>query len=599
MTVIGTRSEQPVDEVTAAAEIIDRREIEASGARDLGELLAVRANAMVESNQFGDVLRLQGLDPDHVLVLVDGQRLGGRKGGAIDLSRIPLDAVSRVEIVRGPASALYGSDAMGGVVNVITRRAGRRFEADGELRYGEGNLLELSGSAATRGDAGLIRLTGGLRRRDAYRLDPGAVATTGSAFDEKHLLVRGEADLGERLRLDGTASWSLRDTTGVDEGAGGAVYDRTGRLESVTLSLRPQLELAPGATLRLTAEGSWIADQLLQDQRRATDNDRIDAVGEQLWNLGVQSDMRIGAHLLIVGAEALLERMESDRFEDGVGTRNRIGVYVQDEWRVADGLRLAPGVRVDAMEGVDPAPAPRLAARWDPVDTVELRASYGMAWRAPSFQEMLQRFENTAVGYVVEGNPDLRPESSHGGTLGAVWKPARTFRLGVELFRQEIDDLIAVVTLDPASADRGQRFGYVNVERARTWGAETHATIRPLRNLDLRFGYAFTDARDRDTGAPLEGRAPHRASAAATWRAFTTGTDASVRLVWVGERPHGVGAEERVDAPAYASLDAHLRQEVAAGVSLLAGGRNLLDEGDPTFLPIAPRTFYGGVSFRY
>lgn len=599
MTVIGSRTEQSLDEATAAAEIIDRREIEASGARDLAELLSMRANAEVETTPFGEILRLQGMDPDHVLVLVDGQRLAGRKGGAIDLSRIPLDSVARVEIIRGPASALYGSDAMGGVVQVITRRAGRPFEADGELRYGEGGLFEISGSTAGRGDAGLLRITGGLRRRDPFMLEPGAAGTTGSGYEETHLLVRGEADLGERLRLDGTASWSLRDAIGVDVGAGGAIFDRTGRTESVAISLRPSIDLSKAVRLRLTAEGTWVSDQLLQDQRGSSALDSLDEARDALWNVGLQGEFRLGSHLLVLGVEALLERMESERLEGGSGSRDRVGVYLQDEWRLAEGFRVAPGLRLDAMEGTDPQVAPRMALRWDLAQAWTVRASYGMAWRAPSFQEMFQRFVNGAVGYEVVGNPALRPEASHGGTVGAEWKPGRSFGLGIELFRQEIDDLIAVATMAEARPGQPTTYGYVNVDRARTQGVETHATIRPLRPLDLRLSYALTDARDRSTGAPLEGRARHRFSAGATWRSFDSGTDASFRVSLVGERPLPNAAGEVVDAPAYASLDAHVRQEIAAGVALIAGGQNLLDAGSVEFLPIAPRTFYGGVSFRY
>lgn len=601
MTVIGTRSEQPFDEATAAAEVIDRKEIETSGARDVADVLGMRANVAVTATQFGSSVQLQGLDPDHVLVLVDGQRLAGRKGGVIDLGRIPLDSVARVEIVRGPASALYGSDAMGGVINIVTRRAGEPFEAEGELRYGERNTLDLNGSAATRGSAGLLRVTAGLRRGDAYRLDTGSVATSGSAYDETHALVRGETDLSSRLKLDGTASWSLRDTTGVDAGAGGAIYDRVGRLETLSASLRPQLDLGGGSKLRLTVEGTWLTDQFMQDQRGAADLDKIDEAGEQLWSVGLQSDIRLGSHLLIAGVETLLERMESDRLEPREGTRNRLGIYLQDEWLVTDDLRIAPGVRVDLQEDAAAQPAPRMAVRYDPVKTVILRGSYGMAWRAPSFQEMLQLFENPSVGYVVQGNPDLKPETSHGGTLGAEWKPTRSFSLGVEAFRQEIDDLISTATVREPTAGAPRLFGYVNVDRALTQGVETKVRVRPMHTLDLQVGYAFTDARDRDSGELLEGRARHRASGSAIWRSFDSGTEGSVRLAWVGERPmlDTTAGSGVVWADAFVDLSVHVEQKLSDEFSLLGGGRNLLDAGSAEFLPLTPRTIYGGVAFRY
>jgi len=598
MTVIGTRSERPSDETTAATEVIDRKEIDASGARDLADLLALRANVQVSQGVFGSTLQLHGMDPEHVLVLVDGQRMAGRKNGSIDLSRIPLDSVARIEIVRGPASALYGSDAMGGVIHVVTRRAGRPFEADGELRYGERNTLELNGSVAGRGSAGLLRVTAGLRRADAYQLEDRSVATTGSAWDETHVLVRGETELADGLALDGTASWSLRKTDAVDVGAGGAVYDRTGQLENLSFSLRPSLALAEGAHLRFTVEGTWLHEEQLSDQRGDTALDKVEEAREQVWNLGAQSELELERHFLVIGTELLLERMESDRI-DGVGARNRLGLYAQDEWRVTDDLRIAPGLRFDLQEGTDPQPAPRIALRCDPVETVELRASWGMAWRAPSFQELMQLFENGSVGYVVQGNPDLKPETSHGGTLGAAWKPTRAFGLEVEVFRHEIDDLIAAATVREPSAGSPRIFSYVNVDRALTQGMETTVRVRATRALRFQAGYAFTDARDRDTGLQLEGRANHRLSGSAIWSSFESGTEASVRGSWVGERPLDGLDDERVWASGYLDLSVHVRQSIAEGFALLAGGRNLLDAGNVETLPIAPRTFYGGVAFRY
>jgi len=325
-------------------------------------------------------------------------------------------------------------------------------------------------------------------------------------------------------------------------------------------------------------------------------------VGEQLWNIGLQGDWKTGSHLLVAGAELLVERMDADRLREGAAARNRLGLYVQDEWALAPSFRLAPGLRVELQEDRDPVPAPRLAARWDVVETVALRGSYGWAFRAPSFQELMLRFENPSVGYVVEGNAELLPETSRGATLGAEWKPSRALRASVELFRHDIDDMIAVATVREPRAGVQRGFGYVNVDRAVSQGVESRVVLLPVRSIELHAAYAFTDARNANTGAYLEGRARDRVSAGASWRSLDTGTDASLQLHWTGPRPFPDGdgiTSEPVEAPAHVQLAAHVRQAISGGFSLLAGGSNLLNEGSAAFLPLAPRTVYGGVAFRY
>lgn len=598
-TVISSsRVEQAADDAVVATEIISRREIESAGARDLAELLEVRGGLEIERNQFGAGIRLQGLDPAHVLILVDGQRLTGRDGGVLDLSRIPLESVSRVEIVRGPASALYGSDAMGGVVNVITRGAGRPLELAGEVRAGANGLVHLEGTGATHGSAGSFRLTGAHRRRDAFQLDTGDIATTGSSIEQWNLAANGSLDLAEGVRVDATASWLSQDRGGVDRGAGNAVFDRTGRTSVFAGSLRPVFSLGEASHLRLSFGVSVQEDQLLQDQRGSSALDRVEKANELLLQGGIQGDTRLGDHLIVVGTEILYEEMEADRLGAGGIDRLRLSLYGQDEWSVLENLTVAPGVRLDGEREGDLRASPRIGLMYRPWEALSLRASYGWAWRAPSFQELAILFENPAVGYVVTGNPELRPETSRGMTVGAQWRIHRRLGLDVSVYHNDIDDLITVATeIDPA---RGKQFIYQNVERARTAGVDGQLSVDPLPWLKTSVGYGFLDARNRDTGMKLEGRATHRVNGTVSLRSREMNNELTARASFVGSRPFiARGGEEWVDVDPYFLLTVHIRQGVTDSIDLIAGGDNLLGAGEVDFLPMAPRTFYAGMAVRY
>ena len=120
ITVTATRTDRTLAETVVATEVINREQIESSGASTAADLLETHPGVSTEQSFAGVAIRLQGLNPEHVLVLIDGQRVIGRKDGAIDLSRYPVDWIERIEIVKGPSSVLYGSDAMGGVINIIS-----------------------------------------------------------------------------------------------------------------------------------------------------------------------------------------------------------------------------------------------------------------------------------------------------------------------------------------------------------------------------------------------------------------------------------------------------------------------------------------------
>ena len=129
MVVTATRTEIPLGDSPVATEVISREDIEESGTEDLAALLEDHPGVDITRSYLGSSIRLQGLEPEHVLILVNGHRVLGMKGGVIDLSRFTVDNIERIEIVKGPSSALYGSEAMGGVINIITQEALAPFTA--------------------------------------------------------------------------------------------------------------------------------------------------------------------------------------------------------------------------------------------------------------------------------------------------------------------------------------------------------------------------------------------------------------------------------------------------------------------------------------
>ncbi|WP_254614614.1 TonB-dependent siderophore receptor [Myxococcus sp. CA056] len=601
--VTASRTQERLGETPVATEVITRADIVASGARDASELLAAHPGLEVVQTFAGASLQVQGLGPEYVLVLVDGERVAGRVAGSVDLSRLSLEDVEQVEIVKGPSSVLYGSDAVGGVVNFITRRA--RKPLGGELRvaYGALERLDLDATGEARGEGWGLRLSGGLQRRASYDLEPADVGTTGSSLEGFDVSASGDLKGEGPLSLEGSAGFSRRTQRGVDLGVAGAVFDRASRDTSINSRLAPSWKLNSGATLRVEGSYSHFQRRYLRDQRRASALDTVEDTREQQGRLGTQLDARVGeGHAFVVGAEFLGEWLVADRLETGEGDRGRASLYAQDSWTLATGPKLVvvPGARVDVDTQFGTAVTPRLAAKVDPLSWLTVRGSYGWGYRAPGFQELLLDFENPSVGYSVRGNPDLKPERSRSFSVSTEVRPSDASLIWVSAYQHALRDMIGT-TLQQGGEQ--QLFTYVNVARARVRGGELGLRQRFPWRLSGEVAYTLTDGHDEELDRALEGQALHRLTAQATWRHREWGLETWVRAALVGKRPFypdtdGDGVANPYKSEAYVTVDARIAWRARESLQFFVLGSNLADAGNPTDLPIPPRTFQAGLSFR-
>src|SRR6185295_14510350 len=202
VVVTGSRTERSLGEAPVATEVISREEIQESGARDAAELLEDRPGVHLERGFAGAAIELEGLPADYTLILVNGVRVPGRVNGVIDLSRFATENIERIEIVRGAGSALYGSDAIAGVVNIITRAASRPLELNGSANVGAFGRFDVTGGAGTKGKVGSLRVSGGRHSSEGFDLDPSDPATTQPAFQQYDVSQRSSLNLARGFRLD-------------------------------------------------------------------------------------------------------------------------------------------------------------------------------------------------------------------------------------------------------------------------------------------------------------------------------------------------------------------------------------------------------------
>jgi outer membrane receptor for ferrienterochelin and colicins len=594
IVVTGTKTERPRQASPVTTEVIDRKRLEESGTQTASEALALRAGLWIERGVAGTSgVTMQGLGPQYSLVLVDGARQIGRTDGTLDLDRFATDDLEQIEIVRGPASVLYGSDALGGVINLVTKtpKDGIAIDALGRVdgRLGYEARARIAVGRGTYGGS----LTVGHRTADAIvDGDSEDGATFFDAYDDTHGAAKAVVKRSD-WRFDAAADYSRRDLRGVTATATGAVLDQRNLVETATSRAMARWS-GDKTALQIELAGSVYRDQFVSDQRMSNILDQYQLTDENLVESRVQVARQLATrHRGLIGGEVLREALDSDRLSEA-GDRTRAALFAQDEWRVTDTAIIVPAARLDVDTQFGTHATPRLAARWQASDELVTRASVGMGYRAPSFKEMLLLFSNPSAGYQVAGNPDLDPETSISVQVGAEWTPKKWLWFGVDAYANRLRDMIAVVTLPPTGETL--MFSYDNIGRARTYGGEGFA-IAARGRAGLELGYAVSRSRDLDANRPLEGVPQHRVTTTLRWRDKLEQLDAFVAAVFTGHRPLYLSADPQ-DATVTdrrVEVRARVGKRFRAGFGGFLGIDNALGTGDNRLDRIYPRTVYAGV----
>lgn len=615
VVVSASRREEEASDTAVQTEVIQRAQLEATGAQTLAEALDQLAGVEMVREATGSHVRLQGLDPEHTLIVLDGQRLSGRTGGQVDLARIAVADIERIEIVRGPGSALYGSDALGGVVHLTTRKDKRRANTEGVWQggeasglYGSGHRRDLSGRLRVAGRSWSSEAQLGWMGRDGWDRSPDDVATQGNAFDELHGLLRGDWRSSKQTQWEGRLQGYWRDQTGIDAADTGAVFDRLQRTTSMQVMAGPTHRWDTGQ-LQASVQYSLFRDRYVQDQRGSAALDSVQDSQEQVGQATLQWSQALGAtQRVTAGADLLGEWLQTPRLGRGEAQRQRVAAYAEYAWRPkigSVGVALLPGVRIDADSQFGQALSPKFNVKLDFGSDWTLRVGYGWGFRAPSFQELYLRFSNPAVGYVVQGSPALKPEIGRGWTAAVEGRPHAALRLVVSGFLNQVEDLIQTGLL-PGQSLGMTTYGYLNVAAAQTYGADVQLrwSVPAWKSLlpRLELGGSWLQAHALDAlgkpADPLVGRPRWRGFVQAALRHLSWKLDASVRAALVGQRPFlqsTSSGEVWTQAPGYRLVEARVAWQVHPRTQLFVQGENLTDAGDVRFLTIAPRTVSVGL----
>lgn len=543
--VTATRTEQPFSDTISASAILDRADIERIQPRDLTQLLGrISGVDMRDSGGRGSTsgIFLRGAAGSQVLVLIDGVRSASATTGATALESIPVDTIERIEVVKGPLSGIYGADAIGGVIQIFTRRADTDgLSGDITITAGSHELREKTASVGYRTDR--ARFSASVSKETTDGIDRMSTDAAGNddkdGFEERSGSLSGEIEFSDK-DLVSFSALSGKNISEFDN-AFGADAGRFSETEVQNLSVSWQRELSKNTKLNvrhgLFSDHSEIAvfGSDIKTLRRSTGILLSKFIGHSRFSVGIDHD-----NDEVDTASAFSET-----------ERESIGGYVQWQqwWQDA---QLVVNLRHDDNEAYGSNLNGSVAFEYRLADGLELYGSYGEAFRAPTFNDLY------FPGF---GNPNVMPEESVNSELG-VRSQMGAVKARFSIWQTEVDNLIG---FDLAT------FTANNIAEAKLEGAELELDAY-LLGLDWHWALDYTDARDESTNEYLDDRA--------LWNSLISVGGRSGSISWLVDLQSERGRHDRsgVELDSHSLLGASLIYDIDQNWRLKGRVDNLLDE---------------------
>lgn len=596
VTVTASGHAQQLEDAPASISVITREQIEQRYYQDATDALRDIPGVIITGGGSGDRgndIVIRGMPAQYTLILVDGKPVSTREtrpNGSAGFEQDwlpPLQAIERIEVVRGPMSTLYGSDAIGGVINVITRKVAEEWGGAVQLdtiiqddsRSGDIQQGNFSLSGPLLADTLGLQVYGRASSRQEDRFVDG--------FEEKNL-----KNLNARLSFTPTdnqdftleAGRTKQDRRSLIGYSAPATGCRGGCTDSDNEFTREVLALSHTGRWDFGTTDSYVqreeAENLTREMKVTNTSAKTALVAP------------LGDHLLTVGANFEKEEL-SDETSNQISDRTEVdaskwALFAEDEWMLPGNVSVTGGVRLDDDENYGSHVSPRLYGVWGMAPRWTLKGGVSTGFRSPSLREITPDWGQVSRGGDVYGNPDLEPETSVNKELGLYFNAGRDLQANVTVFHNDFKDKITRIACPPSVCPGGpNQFGSdptyrVNVDEAVTRGVEAAVSTTLARTLDLTLSYTYTDSEQKSgeyKGEPLNQVPKHLASLQADWR--VTGRLSpwlAVRYRGEESQPTTGPSSSSIVAPSNTLVDAGLAFKLTPQATLNTGIYNIADK---------------------
>ncbi|MGO2335621.1 ligand-gated channel protein [Providencia sp.] len=610
--------QQKIEDAPASISVVTREQLENKAYRDVTDALKDLPGVQVTGGGSGSDISIRGMDAKYTMIMIDGKRVDTRgtrpnsDGSGIEQGWLPpLPAIERIEVIRGPMSSLYGSDAMGGVINIITRKVGKEWQ--GSLRadttiterqhsgntgqgsfYASGPLVDgllgikLNGQYSKRGED---KFVGGYNEQKV-----GAIGTTLTLtpdefntfdFDFKH-------DEQERNGTPGKSK-TLMCTTGK------VPNQVTKRCDDSNTTYRKN-------NYAITHNGiyEWGATETFVQRDESKNPSRQMEYNDTL--VKNQTVFNLGDHTISLGGQYRYEdlRDKGNKLVSAGGidklTRYSWALFAEDEWMMTNDFAVTGGIRMDKDENFGSNWTPRLYGVWHASDEWVVKGGVSTGYRSPELRQVAPKWGQATGGSgdpaVIIGNPDLKPEKSVTEEIGIIWNNQDNLNIGVSFFNTDFKDKIMEIrTCTDSTGSKpgtvasgecmydGEAYKFIssreNVDKANLKGAEFTFNWDITTDLVFAANYTYSDSEQKSgafKGKPLSRTPKHMANGSLTWQT-TEDLQLWNRVNFNGRSSSYLSrtsmSEER---PSYTFVDMGASYYITKNVNVIGGVYNIFDK---------------------
>jgi outer membrane receptor for ferrienterochelin and colicins len=520
VVITGTRTQRSVATLPLPTQIITGESIRKSGLSRLNEIIQEQTGLItVPDFGGGEGIQMQGLDAAYVMILIDGQPLFGRSAGTLNLGRITVNNIERIEIIKGASSCLYGSEALAGVVNIITKKPEitEKLKTKVSYKHSSYNTNDVSTTVEYGKKKIGLELFANYFNTDGYNLTDNSFTQTVEPYSNFTIQPKIKINFSEAINLLINSriynqNQDYKSEVNLEKYSGESQLNEWNNSLLLNHQISDKLKLV--YDLYAT---NYKAREFLND----ASNQLFDKSKFNQWfyRPEIRSHYKIGNNTISFGTGLNVETLDRTFFETKAKLNSEY-IFGQLEWFIKEKWNVLLGFRYDNHHQYQSQFSPKLGINYKWNEYFSLKTSVGYGYKAPDLRQLYLDFTNSAVGYTVLGynvaeerlaelssqgqllfsnnftfsNP-LKPESSVNLNFGGYYKKSNV-TIDYNLFYNIIKNLIDTRAI--AQRTNGQNvFSYFNVDRIFTYGLELNTAYKTSSNLTFSFGYQYLIAKDQ------------------------------------------------------------------------------------------------------
>jgi outer membrane receptor for ferrienterochelin and colicins len=549
VVVTGTGTHYKIGDVPVQTEIITKKDIEEISGRNLEEIISnISSSFDYTSSSMGTNIKINGLGKDYVLILLNGKRLSGGVGGYTDLSRIDFDNIKQIEIIKGASSTLYGSDAIAGVINIITKKSKQKFEVNSNTRFGAHGDLKQFNSMSFQMGKWHSKTTFSYKQTNGWQLNnmkyntkyesnhnlPFLVETYDKPVNRRRgytLAQNLEYDVNSKLRFNANLSWSEKTLYFPFKGKMHNYYYNNRNVDlggNYKLNSKNYIDFNLSFTDYLyyseypyKYNKTFITDTEVinktfypGDRFKNSEQITINAQAKAVFHLDEKNKLSLGADILSDYLEAKYRLNQSDV------SAITYALYGQNEMKIGKKIDLVLGLRALYHDIAGFSLTPKVSAMYKE-NRFNYRFTYSNGFKSPTLKELYYYYETDRMGMhrLYLGNEDLKPQRSHYFSLSTEYK-YKKLQTSVNLYLNRVYDMIEYRVI-PTEYKYNKRIEETkkryNIDDARTYGLDYQIRYKLFSQVSINAGYSYVNARNLTQDIRLNGVSEHSASWKASW----------------------------------------------------------------------------------